>query len=282
MKIFFFLTLLINIALFFWGFSSNKSNPPEIKNPKQILLLSEVKKQTRKQSFTPNNIQPANKIDSTVLKSNLIDKKEESIAPLLPSSTSTIPSTKKILLVEKSPISTPIIKTKAISNKEKSLVSDSSKKDKKTALNDKLCYQVGPFKNMGDLRIWTRANKIKENTFSHINKGQQKGSKYLVYLPAADSPEQTKKDIDDLKQRAITDYFLFRKGDLKGAISLGVFVKEKRAKLQQSQFRDKGLELKITPLYAKGAIIFAQFLTDDKGFEKSVAISGKEKIIACK
>lgn len=282
MKILFFLTLLINIALFFWGFNSPTSKDLTANNQKQIFLLSELPKEIN----TPPTLALAKKSDSTPSKTKATVQKTEPKKRPPKTSTDKVLDTKDTLLVnkktpvEKKPLIAPVKDT----NSSPPLVvkSASKKENTKIALDNILCYQVGPFKSAGEFRQWARVNRIEDHTFSYINKGNKKGTKYLVYSPPADSKEQTKKDISNIKQIGIKDFFLFRKGDLKGAISLGLFAREERALIQQREFQEKGLVLKIIPLYPKGAVIFAQFLTKNKNFKQGLAVSGQQKVLECK
>jgi hypothetical protein len=287
MKILFFLTLLINLTLFFWSFNSKTSERDVAQDPKQIFLLSELPKIRNKNNLHTTSVSQTKKSDVVIAKPKVADKKIESEA-LASTNIADIQVNKDKVsetITAEQAVKTAVTPLKTTILQDSPIVASTSKQEKpkkdKSVANEELCYHIGPFKNMGQLRIWTRANKIKEGSFSHINKGTNKGSKYLVYIPAANAPEQTKKDIVELEQRGIKDYWLFRRGDLKGAISLGVFVKEKRALLQQNQLRKKGLELKITPLYGDGAIIFAKFLTKNKGFKQSLVMSGKQKVKEC-
>lgn len=79
----------------------------------------------------------------------------------------------------------------------------------------------------------------------------------MVYLPAGETYEQSLENVELLKQKGITDYWLFRKGEVKGDISLGVFSSEIRAEAFKKQLAIKTLNALIRPRYKKAQRIYA-------------------------
>ena len=104
-----------------------------------------------------------------------------------------------------------------------------------------LCYEIGPFKNMKILSAWLKDNNIAADNSERIYKKQQVVSTYLVYYPAAETYAESWENQKILKEKGITDLWLFRKGGMKGAISLGLFSKKQRAVKFVNHLVEKGI-----------------------------------------
>jgi len=148
-------------------------------------------------------------------------------------------------------------------------------------LDTTYCYHVGPFADSGTLDVWRKLNEIDADSVTLFNKESKVVSSYLVYFPAAETYEQSRKNVQLLKQKGITDYWLFRKGELKGAISLGLFVKKKGALSLQEKFVKAGLTVEIKERYKTEQLLYAEILTEDKAFKDTVIILGKQAVSQC-
>lgn len=148
-------------------------------------------------------------------------------------------------------------------------------------LDTTYCYHVGPFADSGTLDVWRKLNEIDADSVNQLNKESQVVSSYLVYYPAAETYAQSRKNVQLLKQKGITDYWLFRKGELKGAISLGLFVKKKGALLLQEKLVKAGLTAEIKERYKTEQLLYAEILTEDKAFKNTVVILGKQVVFQC-
>jgi hypothetical protein len=108
------------------------------------------------------------------------------------------------------------------------------------------CIEVGPFVDKKTTMDWFNSTFPGGKREKHIfSKEIEVVSNYLVYFPAAESDLQSKADIAMLKQKGITDLWLFRQGDLKGAISLGMFRQRSRAEKLVQIMKRKNLEVSI-------------------------------------
>ncbi|MCK5190244.1 MAG: hypothetical protein KAR12_09345 [Methylococcales bacterium] len=143
------------------------------------------------------------------------------------------------------------------------------------------CYHVGPFANNAVLNTWRKSNKIDAGFVSRFTKENNVVSSYLVYFPAAETYAQSTKNVQRLKQKGITDYWLFRRGELKGAISLGLFVKKSSALSLQEKLVKAGFTIEIKERYKKEQSLFAEILTKDKALKDDVVISDKQSISEC-
>ncbi len=78
---------------------------------------------------------------------------------------------------------------------------------------------------------------------------QAEPGSYLVFIPAAENYAQAKQTVNKLQEKGIKDFWLFRKGPMKNAISLGLFIKQQRAENLARQLQSKGIDVKIETRY---------------------------------
>lgn len=109
------------------------------------------------------------------------------------------------------------------------------------------CYEAGPFENKAQLEQWRRLSGIAAAFVSLVRRDEPKITGYQVYYPAPDTFEEALANVEMLKKRGITDLWLFRKGELKGEISLGLFKNNERAEKLESQLKSQGLDVNIKP-----------------------------------
>ncbi|MDH5181331.1 MAG: SPOR domain-containing protein [Gammaproteobacteria bacterium] len=108
-----------------------------------------------------------------------------------------------------------------------------------------VCYSLGPFeqKESAEKAIEAfRAEKIP--TRQRVDRDAIR-SGYWVYLPPAESRQQANHSLARLKQAKARDYFLVATGQMKNAISLGVFSKAKLAKARMEELNDQGFNARV-------------------------------------
>ena len=182
----------------------------------------------------------------------------------------------------------PVSKEKPLTaESQEEIVVDSVLKNDKSNVEqadpvDNYCYHVGPFTSRNALKVWRKLNKIDADSVNRFNKESDIVSSYLVYFPAAETYAQSIKNVQRLEQKGITDYWLFRRGELKGAISLGLFVKKSRALSLQEKLVKAGFTIEIKERYKKEQSLFAEISTKDKVLKDTVIISDKQTISECK
>ncbi|HBA65568.1 MAG TPA: hypothetical protein DCZ48_05200 [Methylococcaceae bacterium] len=128
---------------------------------------------------------------------------------------------------------------------------------KKNKVQSSMCYEAGPFDSMQQFYSWRKQTGINSASIKTVSREEQKINDYMVYLPAGETYEQSLTNVDLLKQKGITDYWLFPRGEAKGDISLGVFSSEIRAETFKKQLAAKNLDALIKPRYKKAQRIFA-------------------------
>jgi len=271
MKIVFFLLLLSNIVFFLFEFTSLKKQPVQIVDDqtKQILLLSELPEEHK--AIEQELVAPGK-----VVAIDLIDNKASRVKNITLSAQEldrSIPDIENEFKVEKAEkdhdleIDKPIL-TESIKATEKA----ESLKEEMTLSSDKVlpaekesyCYQLGPFKDQVMLTDWITKNNIDLSQVTEYKKQKKSETGFLVYYPRAESYEKSKQNIQFLKNKGITDFWLFRRGELKGHISLGLFVKESRAKDLKNSFVKKGINVEIMTRYKEQPEWYADIFSENK------------------
>jgi hypothetical protein len=121
------------------------------------------------------------------------------------------------------------------------------------------CYRLSGFannKDIPDIRERLAALEIDSRPVVEQQK-VQKG--FWVFLPAFENDDLARAKIRELRAAEIHDVWLFRKGPLKGAISLGLFAQEHRAKRLQDRVRQKGFEPVVKPRYVDRTVYGVDF-----------------------
>lgn len=148
---------------------------------------------------------------------------------------------------------------------------------KKPSYDDSMCYEAGPFDNIWQFNAWRKQTGIDPRSIKQVTRKGQKITDYLVYYPAGETYAQSLENLEMLKQKGITDYWLFSKGESKGDISLGVFSSENRAQIYKQQLAEKALEVLVKPRYKDIKIIYAQIYIDQEFEDKLITSRDKWK-----
>jgi hypothetical protein len=111
-----------------------------------------------------------------------------------------------------------------------------------------LCVSIGPFADAtarDEFRGWLRnyvaelkmrVEQVRERQF------------FWVYLEPT-SAEDASRHIDDLQNRGFTDYMLIRRGNLKNAISLGLFRSQDSVNRRLAELSEKGYSPVVVPRF---------------------------------
>ncbi len=121
------------------------------------------------------------------------------------------------------------------------------------------CYRVGP---------WTSRSSIKKVANGLFRKGYTSDSQsklvdlktgYMVYLPAAASYADSRKNLRNLRDKGLKDVWIFKKGEERGTISLGRFKERERAISMKKQLQSISVNARIKATYAKKKGYFLTF-----------------------
>ena len=312
MKIFFFLVLLSNIIFFLWEFNSvqiDNQVASSSTEEKQIFLLAELAKKENisdldEQQFLEEvevglGNQPIKSSDAVSKVENgfidgenakILSSPEEqellsTVAPVISNSgdikLSTAENIKSLEIVR----GTKFLEEKSELNKvaiEQAVVIKTDSEDSsKTVKETSFCYQVGPFLREEALLDWLEENSIDLTLVTKLNKDIKRVTGFLVYYPKADTYEASKSHIQLLESKAVNDFWLFRKGELKGHISLGLFVKERRALLLQQKLLDMGVNAAVMTRYKTEVEWYAKVLAQKEITSEIKNPSGKQVFSTC-
>lgn len=110
------------------------------------------------------------------------------------------------------------------------------------------CFSLGPFtRKQSFVEAKEGMEKQGVDVFSRVSSERVRNG-YWVMLPASKTSNQAKVQIQKLKDRGLKDYFLVATGEMKNAISLGVFSKSKLAKRRLDEVEEQGFNVKITKI----------------------------------
>ena len=171
--------------------------------------------------------------------------------------------------------------TKIAKISDPGLLNDREPAKNKTQQEKIFCYQVGPFVNSNKLEGWRRLNKFNSDSLKQFNKEIQKVASFLVYYPAAATYAKSKENALMLEQKGIEDFWLFRSGELKGIVSLGLFIKEDRALSLKEKLVKSGLNVEIMQRYKTESVFYAQISSKDETFKDKVVISEPLDLSEC-
>lgn len=104
------------------------------------------------------------------------------------------------------------------------------------------CYTLGPF---DDKKQASAASAILHTAGIQVQRRLSKEARrkaYWVLLPPAESREEARKSISELKQLNIKDYFLVQTGEMVNAVSLGVFTKFESAHRRIKEMQELGFQ----------------------------------------
>ncbi len=112
-----------------------------------------------------------------------------------------------------------------------------------------VCVEVGPFTDRRQINRWLKKQQLDYHQAEIFLKEQQLISSYLVYFSAAETITESKQNMEMLKNKGVADLWLFRKGPMRGAISLGLFSQKYRAEHLIRQMAEKGVEVHMSERY---------------------------------
>lgn len=123
------------------------------------------------------------------------------------------------------------------------------------------CYEIGPFADQPAAGAWLAGQTLRGEL---IYKEVLTPSAYLVYYPAAKNPEQMRIQKMMLNAKGINDIWVIPSGDLKGALSLGLFNEQSRAVLFKNQLLQRGVQAEIKERYKPQSRPFLRIRGDQK------------------
>lgn len=112
-----------------------------------------------------------------------------------------------------------------------------------------LCFSYGPFpanEQAKNLKQWFEQKKILVN---QRTENEQTKKLFWIYLAPQKSRESAIAAIEDLKSKGIKDYRLISSGDLRNAISLGLFSTQAVVNKRLNELKSKGYQPIVVPYH---------------------------------
>jgi hypothetical protein len=256
MKYWFFAILLANIGFFLWKFHYGALDVPDVRAnaEKQILLLSEV-------SPPHGDLQqmPAVPAEKPQIAAASLETSQQSSASqpgeATPGSAATAvtdPATP--LSPQKPPLGLPnesVTKPSVLAESRQAVENSLPPVDSsKSAVMHSSCYALGIVKNVEALNAVLDRYRSQLDTVQLSSREKRKNDSYLVYYPGGASMEESIATAEMLRsEHGVSDLLVYRSGEMKGAISLGIYSNEQRAKAAQTLLENKGVSAKIMPRY---------------------------------
>lgn len=112
-----------------------------------------------------------------------------------------------------------------------------------------LCLDIGPFEKSDArdaLAAWLQEAVASTHTRTESERTRQF---FWVYLEPTDSPETARRNLDELAGKGVSDYMLISRGDLKNAISLGLFRSQDSVNRRLAELSEKGYKPVVVPRF---------------------------------
>ena len=237
MKILFFLLLLANVVVFMWeyrqgAFWTAPATPDESQADynERIVLLSEI----------DNN-------QETDAETRMPTLDTEQVSSPAAETESTAPKTEPEPNV-------------SVAESEPDTSADSGKADDEPNASGPVCYQAGPFSNQTIYRIW---QKQLSGSILAVDKEVPIVKDYMVYYPAAETLNESKDNVQMLKENGLNDLYMINQGEDQGVISLGVYASEDKAIQLKNELLAKEINTEIKARYKNKRQTFA-FIQGEK------------------
>lgn len=128
-----------------------------------------------------------------------------------------------------------------------------------------MCFSYGPFtdnRQTEDLMEWFQDHRVAIQ--QRLETGQEH-QLFWIYLKPQASRDNAMQAIEDLKSKGITDYRLIETGDLRNAISLGLFSTQASVNRRLNELKNKGYQPVVIPYRDAKAIYWLDVkLTDQQ------------------
>lgn len=222
MKYAFFSLILVNVVFFLW-----ESN---------ILGRGSVSSQSYKELRLPRALDPI------TLLSERSGSSEKPAGMVLASVSGSQVKPEKIKET------TPIIESASV--QEKGDVAEIPLSSKGGAQSS--CFQWGPVTEESQAREVLNLVKAESDQAAVVRKPSDLTDGWWVLFPKAHDMEAARANRNMLLEKGVTDLWLFDKGTLQGAISLGLFKSLNRAELAQQRFTEKGIITEVVPRQVRG------------------------------
>jgi hypothetical protein len=121
------------------------------------------------------------------------------------------------------------------------------------------CFLLGPYRSASVARNALDGLKSRVEQGQVVARYDDVEDGYWVLYPKAENLDVGRANRKMLMEKGIQDLWLFDKGELQGAISLGIYKTKERAESLQSKLREQGVEAEVTPRLIRAKAPWLQF-----------------------
>jgi len=147
----------------------------------------------------------------------------------------------------------------------------------KSSMENLICFNFGPFEDKTEILQWAEQNNLKAEDISFHLKDVEVITGYLLFYPPADSLIKAQENVVILEAKGVENLWLYKFGDMKGAISLGFFNTEAQAKESQMALKKIGVDSSIKTHSKVKAHTFATITWKNNAGVSQIIASYKEK-----
>jgi cell division protein FtsN len=227
MKWLFLLLLIVNIAIFGWGYQQEQIPKPVVEAGRDIgdmRLISELAEESKAEDETD----PEQKEETG---SQPISETEEQVVSETPQSEQT------------SSVDAP----------------EQSTKPQQGEVAVSRCGVIGPLKDRQEAKEIVDDLSQSGLTAKLERKIEKEQIGYWVVIPPVEDGSQAQAKIEELAKVGVEDIWHFRGGGMKNAISLGMFAKKENAEKLSQEVLAKGFETEMRPRYINKTSYLVRF-----------------------
>jgi len=109
------------------------------------------------------------------------------------------------------------------------------------------CLEIGPYANTTEAEELQQLLRPHAAGITVMSRPQSQSENWWVLIPKAENMTIARERRQMLLDKGIKDFWLFNKGELQGAISLGLHETREKAEAAQRQLTEKGIVSEIVP-----------------------------------
>lgn len=231
MKWLFLLLLIVNIAVFAWGYQHEQIPKPVVEaggDLGNMRLISELAEKNTAESETEPEPEPEQEGEA---ESQPVTETEEKVASVEAKSEKTASED----------------------------VPEQSAKPQTGAVAVRKCGVIGPLKDRQEAKDIVEDLNQTELEAKLERKIEKEQIGFWVVIPPVEDGSQAQAKIDELAKVGVEDIWHFRGGGMKNAISLGMFAKKENAEKLSQEVLAKGFETEMRPRYINRTSYLVRF-----------------------
>ena len=123
---------------------------------------------------------------------------------------------------------------------------------------DPFCFRLGPFRTDAQARGARESINVSVPGAEVVSGLAETTDGYWVLYPKAESVDAAKLNRNMLMRKGIKELWMFDKGELAGAISLGLYQTRERAEIAQKRFFGQNLKVEVVPRVSRSRALWVE------------------------